>query len=177
MVYTFIKRDNTVAALDIPSFVTVKIIAMNKNQCHAEGSLLGSHQLLSYAFNSLSFTEHVSSLLLSPQPDWPNFFNPSTFCSHIYSSLKNIPITVHMFNALQTQCWHTKMRDQKNWDSHKPRNPLSNTYVCSKVWESEFHYLWQQQTCHLICSLVYIYITAPKSRVDCSLWLTLKTLN
>ena len=39
------------------------------------------------------------------------------------------------------------------------------------MWESEFHYLWQQQICHCVCSLVHIYIKAPKSRVDCSLWL------
>jgi len=43
MVYAFIKTDNTVAALDSPFFITVKIIAMNKNQCHAEESLLRSH--------------------------------------------------------------------------------------------------------------------------------------
>jgi len=32
MVYTSIKADNTVAALDIPSIITVKIIIMNNNQ-------------------------------------------------------------------------------------------------------------------------------------------------
>jgi len=51
MVNTFIKTGNTVAALDIPSNKTVKIIEMNKNQCHAEQSFLRSHQLLSYSFN------------------------------------------------------------------------------------------------------------------------------
>ena len=39
------------------------------------------------------------------------------------------------------------------------------------MWESEFCYLWQQRTCHCVCSLVYIYITAPKSKADWSLWL------
>jgi hypothetical protein len=33
--------------------------------------------------------------------------------------------------------------------------------------------LWQQRICHCFCSLVYIYITATKSRVDWSLWLTI----
>ena len=39
------------------------------------------------------------------------------------------------------------------------------------MWESEFCYLWQQQICHCVCSLVYIYTTATKSRVDWLLWL------
>ena len=43
----------------------------------------------------------------------PDFFSPPTFCSHIYSSLNNIIIMAHMFSALQTQCWHTKMRDKR----------------------------------------------------------------
>ena len=43
----------------------------------------------------------------------PNFFSPPTFRSHIYSSLNNIVIMVHMFSVLQTQCWHTKMRDKQ----------------------------------------------------------------
>ena len=68
MVYNFFKTDNTVAALDIPSNITVKMITMNNNQCRAEQSFLRSHQLLSYSFNSLSPTQHVSSLLFSPQP-------------------------------------------------------------------------------------------------------------
>jgi hypothetical protein len=69
MVYTVIKTDNTAAALDIPSIITVKIITMNNNQCHGEDFFLRSKQLLSYSLNSLSFTEHVISLLFSPQPD------------------------------------------------------------------------------------------------------------
>ena len=44
-------------------------------------------------------------------------------------------------------------------------------WLCGKVWESEFSYLWQQWTCHCACSLGYIYITATKSRDDWSLWL------
>ena len=40
--------------------------------------------------------------------------HPPTFCFHIYSSLNNIPVKVHMFSALQTQCWHTKMRDKQS---------------------------------------------------------------
>ena len=62
------KTDNTVAALHIPSNLTVKIITMHNNQCHAEQSFLRSHQLLSYSFNSLSSTQHISSLLFPPQP-------------------------------------------------------------------------------------------------------------
>ena len=39
--------------------------------------------------------------------------HPPTFCSHIYSSLNNIAITAHTFSALQTQCWHNRMRDKQ----------------------------------------------------------------
>jgi len=42
MVYTFTKTDNTVADLDIPSNITVKIITMNNNQHHGEDSFLKS---------------------------------------------------------------------------------------------------------------------------------------
>jgi len=38
-------------------------------QCHREKSLLKSQQMFSYSFSSLSLTEHVGSLLFSPQPD------------------------------------------------------------------------------------------------------------
>ena len=107
------KTNNNAAALDIPSNITVKIITMNNNQCHTEQSFLRSHQLLSYSFSSLSSTQKVSSFLFSPQPNRPNFFSPFTFCSHVYSSLNNTAITAHMFSALQTQCWHTKMRDKQ----------------------------------------------------------------
>jgi len=44
----------------------------------------------------------------------PNSFSPPPFCSHTYSSLNNIPIMAHMFNALQLQCWHSKMRNKKS---------------------------------------------------------------
>ena len=47
----------------------------------------------------------------------PNFFSPPVFCSHIYSPLNNITIMAHMFSALQTSCWHAKMRDKKKWDT------------------------------------------------------------
>jgi len=43
----------------------------------------------------------------------PNPFSPPTFCSHIYFSLNNTAITARMFSALQTQCWHNKIRDKK----------------------------------------------------------------
>jgi len=41
------KTDITVAALGITSFVTVKVIPMNNNQCHAKQSFLRSQKLLS----------------------------------------------------------------------------------------------------------------------------------
>jgi len=44
-------------------------------------------------------------------------------------------------------------------------------WLCGEVWESEFSYLWQQLICHRLCSFVYIYIMAPNSGGDCSLWL------
>ena len=151
----------------------------------------------------------------------PNSFSPPTFCSHIYSSLNNTAITVHIFSALQTQCWHTKMRDKK-WDIDKSSNPLSNSpisnwhkqqlmklqphtsptssqthpklpllkrhnqnpnittlqiltvllqWLCCEVWEREFGYLRQQRICYCVCSMVYRYIMATKSRVACPLWL------
>jgi hypothetical protein len=69
MVYTFNTTHNTVAALGIPSIITVRIIAMNNKQCHGEEPFKRSQQLLSYSINSLSFTEHVNSLLFSSQPE------------------------------------------------------------------------------------------------------------
>jgi hypothetical protein len=42
MVHTFIKTENTAAALDIPSNITVKIIAMNNNQCPGKDFFLRS---------------------------------------------------------------------------------------------------------------------------------------
>ena len=44
-------------------------------------------------------------------------------------------------------------------------------WLCGEVWEREFSYLWQQRICYCVCSLVYRYIMATESRVDCSLWL------
>jgi len=131
MVCTFIKTDNTVAALDIPSNITIKIIEMYKNQCHAEQSFPRSHQFLSYSFNSLSSTQHISSLLFSSQTHshpLNQFFSTPTFCSHIHFSLNNTGITARMFSALQTQCWHTKITDKK-WHTHKSSNPLSNAPI------------------------------------------------
>ena len=98
---------------------------MNNTQCHGEDSFLKSQQLLSYSFNSLSFTEHTGSLLFSTQPDShpsPNFFNLSTICSHTYSSLNNNANGAHRFCALQTPCWHTKPRDKKvrDWQIIEP---------------------------------------------------------
>jgi len=42
----------------------------------------------------------------------PNIFSPPIYCSHIYSSLNNITIMAHMFSAVRTSHWHTKMRDK-----------------------------------------------------------------
>ena len=49
-------------------------------------------------------------------------------------------------------------------------------WLCGEVWEREFGYLWQQRTCQRVCSLVYIYITATESTVDCSLWLMISDI-
>jgi hypothetical protein len=46
-------------------------------------------------------------------------------------------------------------------------------WLCGEVWQSAFCYLWEQRICQCVCSLVYIYITATKSRADCSLWLSI----
>ena len=33
-------------------------------------------------------------------------------------------------------------------------------WLCGEVWEREFSYVWQQQICYCVCSLVYINIMA-----------------
>ena len=89
--------------------ITVKIIAMNNNQCHAEQSILRSQQLFSSSFNSLSSTKHISSLLYSPQPDWPNFYSPSTYhlFSHIFFTEQ------HSYYSPHVQCTsHTILTHQ-----------------------------------------------------------------
>ena len=85
------------------------------NRCsatHSIPSLLQNTWVHYYFHHSLSHT-------LSP-----NSFSPPTFCSHIYSSPNNITISAHMFSALQTPCWHTKMRDRKvrHWQITEPQN-------------------------------------------------------
>ena len=69
-----------------------QIITVNNNQCHSEKSFPRSQQLLSYSFNSLSFTEHYYFHHSPTHTPSPNFFSPSTFCSHIYSSQNNTAI-------------------------------------------------------------------------------------
>jgi len=63
------KAHNTAAALYILNIITVKIITMNSIQCHRESlpEKLPDAQLLIQF--SLSFTQHLVSLLFSPQPD------------------------------------------------------------------------------------------------------------
>jgi hypothetical protein len=63
MVHTFIKTDITVAALEIPSINCFKTITMNNNK--------GTAKLLSYSFNSLSFTQHVAYNQVNPKTKGP----------------------------------------------------------------------------------------------------------
>jgi len=127
MVYTFTKTDNTVAALDIPSNITVKIITMNNNQCITELSFLRSHHLLSYSFNSLSSTQHISSLdfhhSLSPSHPIPLAHTPSvlTYILHWTTSLLQPKCSVHFKHNADTPKWGTKL-----WDTDKSTNPFSN---------------------------------------------------
>ena len=121
MVYTVMKTDITVAALDITSFVTVKVIPMNNNQCHVKDSFLRSHQLLSYSLNSLSFTEHVCSLLFPPQPHTLSLnplAHPSSVFTHILhwtTSLLWPTCLVHFkCNADKTKCGIKKIGTLKN---------------------------------------------------------------
>ena len=132
MVYTHIKTDNTVAALDIPSIITVTILTMHNNQCHAEQSFLRSHQLLSYTFNSLSSTQHISSLPFSPQPHShppnpiPLAHPPSvlTYILHWTKQLLQSTCSVHFKHNADTPKW-----GENKWDTDKSSNPLSNAPI------------------------------------------------
>ena len=125
MVYTFIKADNTTAALYIFNTVTVKTLqgittnvtekspSWEANSCsdtHLIPHLLQTMMVHYYFYHSLT---HSLS---------PNSFSPNIFCSHTHSSLNNITITAHMFSVLQMPCWHTKMGDQKSvlWQIMEP---------------------------------------------------------
>jgi len=109
MVHTFTKTYDTVAAFDISYFKTVKTITMNNNQCHAQQSFLRSHQLLSYSFNSLSSTQHVSSLLFSPQPhSHPLTHLVLTYILHWTTSPLQPPCSVHFKHNADTPNWETK---------------------------------------------------------------------
>ena len=119
MVYTFIKTDNTVAALYMLSSITLKSLQWIKINVTEKSP--------SWEANSCSATHSIPCLLHNTSVHYyfphslthtlsPNFFSPPPFCSHTYSSL-NIAIRAHMFSALQKQCWHDKFRDQKKWDT------------------------------------------------------------
>ena len=83
----------------------------------------------------------------------PNYFSAPTLCSHTYSTLNNIAITAHMFSALQTQCWHTKMRDKKG-ETPKNQGIPNLTYrsqIGNNAWCSS--YLKPQQSYRTIYKL------------------------
>jgi len=63
-------------------------------------------------YTTCQFITISTTASLTPSHPIP-LVHPPIFCSHTYSSLHNITITVHMFSALQMQCWHDKMRDKK----------------------------------------------------------------
>ena len=105
---------------------------MNNNQCHAEQSFLRSHQLLSYSLNSLSSTQHISSLLFSLQPHShppTQFLQPTHLLfSHIFF------IEQHSYYGPHVQCTSNTMLTHQNegqtkWDIDKSSNPLCNAPV------------------------------------------------
>jgi len=81
----------------------------------------------------------------------PNFFSAPIFCSHIFSSL-NITITAHMFSALQTPCWHTKMGDNesKTLTNHRTCQFIT---ISTTVWLTPSHLI---SLAHLSSVLTYI---------------------
>jgi len=128
MVYTFIKTDNTAAALYILNYITVKSLqyittnVTEKSPFQEANSCSATHSI-PYLFQNTwapYYFHHSLTHTLSP-----NSFSPPIFCSHTYSSLNNITITAHMFSALQTPCWHNKMGDKKKVRHWKITEPLT----------------------------------------------------
>ena len=117
MVYTFIKYGNTAASLYILNTISFQslqwttINVMQKSPSSEATSCSATHSIPCLLHNTSVhyYFPHSLTQTLSPKS-----FSPSTFCFHKYCSLNNIAITAHMFSALQTQCWHTKMRDKKS---------------------------------------------------------------
>ena len=92
---------------------------------------LSADQLLIQFLVFYKTCQHGSSLLFSQQLDTHLIFSsPTPFCSHIYSSLNNIPIMAHMFGALQLQCWHSKMRNKKS-------ETLTNYWTPNQMYRSQ----------------------------------------
>ena len=89
----------------ITTNVTVQSPSQEANSCSATHSIpcLSQNMWVHYYFHH-SLTHTIS----------PNFFSPSTFCSHIYSSRNNIAFRTNTISALQTPCWHNKMWDKKS---------------------------------------------------------------
>ena len=64
-----------------------------------------------------------------------------------------------------------------NWHNQNPNITTALMLITllhwlfSKLSKTEFSHQWQQWICHCVCSLVHIYIEAPKIGVNRSLWL------
>ena len=148
MLYTFIKANNTAAVLYILNTITVKSLqyitinvtetnpSREANSCSATHSIpcLLQHKWVHYYFHH-SLTHTLSA----------NFLSPPIFCSYTHSSLNNIAITVHMFSALQTPCWHNKMRDWKSETvtnngttdpNYRSQNGTNNIW---RIWNHKHH--------------------------------------
>jgi hypothetical protein len=171
MVYIFIKTDNTVAALGIPSVLLSKslqcIIIKDMEDCLYPGanSCSASHSIPCPLQNKLVhyYFQHIVTHTLSP-----NFSSPPVISSHIYSSLNNITIRAHMFSALQTSCCHTKMRDKKVIHC-KIMGPFPNqVYTPSSMSQTNCHtYSYQNTTLthkHVYISIVMLSESRKQSK-------------
>ena len=114
MVYTSIKTDNIVGALDISSNITIEIITMNNNQFHGEESFLRSQQSLTYSFNSLSFTEQFI-----------NIFTTAWIIPSHLNTLAHLPsLLTYILHCTTSQLWPTCSVHFK----HHADMPYSKTY-------------------------------------------------
>ena len=116
-VYTYIKADNTAAALYILNIITVKslqwiTIDVTENSPSWEAnSCLPTHFICCLLQNTLVHYYFYHSLTHTLSA---NFCSPPIFCSHIYSSMNNIAVRAHTIRTLQMRCWQAKMRDIKS---------------------------------------------------------------
>jgi hypothetical protein len=121
MVYIFIKPENNAASLYIintkiaKSFQWITTNVTEKNPSWEANSCSVSHSI-----PCLYRTRHFITTFTSPTHTLSTYlFRPLIFCTHTFSSLKNNAITAHMFTALRTPWWHTKMLEKKKWHSDK----------------------------------------------------------